>query len=557
MMEWIKKYSAKIPLSFIVIAIGVILFIPFLGNVPLFDWDEINFAEAAREMLLTKNYTQVTINFEPFWEKPPLFIWMQALSMHLFGINEMAARLPNAICGILTLLIIYKIGKRFINQKMAIIWVLLYAGSMLPHMYFKSGIIDPFFNLFIFLGIYFLSNLSYDLEMYDRKGRNAYKLKSIFLSGLFLGLAILTKGPVALLLTIITALVFFVIKKYKRIITVYELIIWIVVIALVSSLWFGFETYHRGTWFIKEFIVYQIRLMQTKDAGHGGFLFYHVVVILFGCFPASAFLLSSFKKNIQENENQKQWRWWMLCLFMTVLVVFTLVQTKIIHYSSMCYLPLTYLAALRLYYYIENESKIMLMEWVLFGLSGLVWLAILFLVPFAGMHIEWIKPLAIKDVFAYHNLDAKVYWSFIDYTPFVLAFIGISTAIFFLVKQNKALAVVLLLACNMMAISLCITLFVPKIEKYSQQSAIAFFEQHAASDASIEVFGYKSYAHYFYGKRKLSDKGLNFNKAIESTDKHTYYFICKLNKADYFSSKYPVKKLYEKNGFVFFQKINE
>jgi hypothetical protein len=108
-----------------------------------------------------------------------------------------------------------------------------------------------------------------------------------------------------------------------------------------------------------------------------------------------------------------------------------------------------------------------------------------------------------------------------------------------------------------MAISLCITLFVPKIEKYSQQSAIAFFKAHAASDASIEVFGYKSYAHYFYGKRKESDKGLNFNKAIESKDNHTYFFVCRLNKVNYFTSKYPVKKLYEKNGFVFFQKINE
>ena len=71
----------------IVIAIGAaLLFVPFLGAVHLFDWDEINFAECAREMLVTHDYFSVKINYQAFWEKPPIFIWMQALSMSLFGI---------------------------------------------------------------------------------------------------------------------------------------------------------------------------------------------------------------------------------------------------------------------------------------------------------------------------------------------------------------------------------------------------------------------------------------------------------------------------------------
>ena len=54
-------------------------------------------------MLLTNNYTQVQINFKPFWEKPPFFFWLQALAMKVFGVTEFAARLPNALFGILTL----------------------------------------------------------------------------------------------------------------------------------------------------------------------------------------------------------------------------------------------------------------------------------------------------------------------------------------------------------------------------------------------------------------------------------------------------------------------
>ncbi|MFM7400989.1 MAG: ArnT family glycosyltransferase, partial [Bacteroidota bacterium] len=56
----------------ILAGLGMLFFLPFLGNVHLFDWDEINFAECAREMLITGDWLQPQIDFEPFWEKPPL-----------------------------------------------------------------------------------------------------------------------------------------------------------------------------------------------------------------------------------------------------------------------------------------------------------------------------------------------------------------------------------------------------------------------------------------------------------------------------------------------------
>ena len=51
----------------ILFLVGVAIYLPFLGEAPLFDWDEINFAESAREMLLSGDYFRVQINFQPFW----------------------------------------------------------------------------------------------------------------------------------------------------------------------------------------------------------------------------------------------------------------------------------------------------------------------------------------------------------------------------------------------------------------------------------------------------------------------------------------------------------
>ena len=96
-----------------------------------------NFAECAREMIVTGKYLSVQIDFQPFWEKPPLFIWMQVCCMKLFGISEFAARLPNAICGIFTLLFLFETGRKLYDNSFAWLWVMVYAGSVLPFFLFQ------------------------------------------------------------------------------------------------------------------------------------------------------------------------------------------------------------------------------------------------------------------------------------------------------------------------------------------------------------------------------------------------------------------------------------
>lgn len=139
--------------TFLWMAIAAIFFIPFIGNVHLFDWDEINFAEIAREMHISGHYIEPQINFQPFLEKPPLFFWLQSICMHVFGVNEFAARLPNAMLGVIQLPLLYQLGQRLRGALFARLWVLVYFGTLLPHLYFKSGIIDPWFNFFIFSSI--------------------------------------------------------------------------------------------------------------------------------------------------------------------------------------------------------------------------------------------------------------------------------------------------------------------------------------------------------------------------------------------------------------------
>ena len=282
-----------------------IFFLPFLGGVHLFDWDEINFAECSREMILRGDYLRPQINFEPFWEKPPLFFWLQSLSMRLFGINEYAARFPNAVCGILTLLVIYHVGKKLYDTTFGWLWVMAYGGSILPHLYFKSGIIDPFFNLFIFLSLIFLikseSNILSDENntppQYNNPPRvlNSWRInKNLIIGGIFSGLAVLTKGPVGLLIVGLTWFFKCLIFRELNLKTVKNITIFTLISMALTSLWFGIETLKNGLWFVKTFIEYNIRLAKTEDAGHGGFVGYHFVVLFFGCFSSVHICPSQF-----------------------------------------------------------------------------------------------------------------------------------------------------------------------------------------------------------------------------------------------------------------------
>lgn len=191
-MQICRHNNAKIRIpNYIYPLIGLLITLFYwvgTGTVQLFDWDEINFAEISREMIISGNYWQPTIDFVPFHEKPPLFSWLQSLSFQLFGVGEMAARLPNVLCGGLTLACLLYVGRRWHSNRFGVWWALFMGFSILPQLYFRSGIIDPWFNLFIFLSlITLISNWADELPGWKR----------LLSSGLLLGLAILTKGPVA------------------------------------------------------------------------------------------------------------------------------------------------------------------------------------------------------------------------------------------------------------------------------------------------------------------------------------------------------------------------
>ncbi|MCH9823063.1 glycosyltransferase family 39 protein [Salibacteraceae bacterium] len=526
--------------------IGLIIFASFNGQSHLFDWDEINFAEAAREMIVTGNYSLVLINYEPFWEKPPLFFWLQALCMNLFGINEFSARLPNAIAGALTGITLYSIGRKNFSNSFGWLWAMVYCSALLPILYFKSGIIDPWFNLFIFYGTYATWK-----AIYNSDGKH---LLWSLIAGASIGLGIMTKGPVALLVILMVFGVFYLWKRFKVPANFSHFFGFTISLFVVGGLWFFIEYISGRGYIIEDFIEYQIRLMQTQDAGHGGPFYYHFIVLLIGCFPMSIFALGGF--TIQQDKGaQKEFQRIMLLLFALVLLLFSVVNTKIIHYSSLCYFPLSFFAANFLNAQLNTNDKENTIQKITLPLIGGLLLIVFFALPFIGNHIDVLRDATwIKDDFAKANFEAENTWSALDYLlPLIFA-----TGLFLFFSINGFRRYLYFMAAMLVSYFIILTAFVPKIEAYTQRAAIEFYESKANEDCYVTPVNYKSYAHLFYTQKpnQQNENHSNSSWLINGKTDKPVYCVLKITSSDEFAEKNTqFKLLYKKNGFAFFEKI--
>ncbi|MBO6516077.1 MAG: glycosyltransferase family 39 protein [Bacteroidia bacterium] len=115
----------------ILLVVGVITFVPLfvnLGTYPLQIWDEARNATNSYEMYKDHDYLVPKFQgYSELWNtKPPLLLWLQSTSMHLFGVSEFSVRLPSALSGLLIyLLIAIGLGRLGFGNMATLIAILL------------------------------------------------------------------------------------------------------------------------------------------------------------------------------------------------------------------------------------------------------------------------------------------------------------------------------------------------------------------------------------------------------------------------------------------------
>jgi 4-amino-4-deoxy-L-arabinose transferase-like glycosyltransferase len=536
MNSWMKR-----PTTLLVVFVAVTV-IPLLGNAYLFDWDEVNFAECAREMLVSGDWLHPTIDFAPFWEKPPLFFWLQAAAMKIFGVNEFAARLPNALVGIATVLLLATTGRRWLDDTFGTLWALSWIGSLLPQFYVHSGLIDPLFNLLMFASIVCA------VESASNRRRSLW----VLLSGISLGLAVLTKGPVALLLVGVPLTIVWLLRYgWRR--TLFDGGMIAVVSSLPFVVWLASDRSQYGQWFMQSFIAYQIRLLTTGDAGHSGPIYYHIVVLLLGCLPASWLSLAAVRSRhrIASIEDKSLV---MALLFGTVVVVFSIVQTKIVHYSSLAYFPLTYFAAHVLYHLWREDNR----HWALVvGILGSCLLGIAMVATPIVLGNRELLLRIVRDDFARSIVETTAArWAGIEWAPGALILLAVGTAIVLTVRRLPRAAFVVVLVGNALGISAFLRVVAPRIQDFTQRRLVEFCKAYANRDVILHPIGFKTYVHLFYGKRRIeqSPRGLGIQPAqwesylLDGHPPFDVVFIAKRTKASDLLRRHDLVQLDDPNS---------
>lgn len=182
----------------LLILLIISLIIPLFGNLgylPIRLWDESRVAANAYEMFASGNFIVTTYEGKPeMWNtKPPLLIWIQALLMHVLGVNEWAIRLPSATAGFITCLSLYYFIRKYLNSRiqgvMAALILVTTQGFVSIHGT-RTGDYDAMLVMFTTL-----SALSF--FTYTEARNNRY----LYLFFLFTALAVLTKSITGLMLT--------------------------------------------------------------------------------------------------------------------------------------------------------------------------------------------------------------------------------------------------------------------------------------------------------------------------------------------------------------------
>jgi len=320
--------------GWLVVAVLLAFFVN-LGGVPLFDVDEGAFAEATREMLESGNFVATYLNGEPRYDKPIFSYWMQALSVNLFDLHEWSLRLPSAIAASLWLVATFRFTRKMTDLTTAKMAALLFTNVLWITLIGRAAIADAWLNLFLCLTLF-------DIYSYSRTPENVL----IWRVFLWMALAVLTKGPVAMAIPFLVSGLFFFFEQklalwWRALI---DPVGWLVFV-LVLSPWLYLVYQDQGMDFFRQFLlIHNVDRFTDTREGHGGGPLYYLLVLPLIILPFSGVLVA-LARRFRQLPGTPLSRF-LLLWFGMVFVLVSLSQTKLPHYVLYGTTPLIVLFAL-------------------------------------------------------------------------------------------------------------------------------------------------------------------------------------------------------------------
>jgi 4-amino-4-deoxy-L-arabinose transferase-like glycosyltransferase len=192
---------ARVAWIALILATLYISYFSNLGAVGFIGPDEPRYAWIARNMAETGDWVTPRLYGKPWFEKPPLYYWGAALSFKLFGVSEAAARLPSAIAALLATLAMAWLAWRVYGAETAR-WLLLLLPTTAGMIGFShAAATDMPFAAMLTIAMVFAACLVRAVPIPRADSFTSSTSFTSFFFGVFLGLAVLAKGPAGIVLS--------------------------------------------------------------------------------------------------------------------------------------------------------------------------------------------------------------------------------------------------------------------------------------------------------------------------------------------------------------------
>lgn len=207
-----RSWCASWPGAALLVVLCACVFLPGLFTLPPVDRDESRFAQASRQMLESNDWVIPRVQDRPRLNKPPLIYWLQASSAKVFGDpvdgrlgNIWVYRVPSAVCALLTVLLVWRLGLKMMDARAAVL-----AGAMLavsPMLVWDAhqARADQLLVLTVALAQFCLFQVFRAATSAD-PGRARQSWPWALGLWLSIGLGVLTKGPITPLVSLLTVL---------------------------------------------------------------------------------------------------------------------------------------------------------------------------------------------------------------------------------------------------------------------------------------------------------------------------------------------------------------
>jgi 4-amino-4-deoxy-L-arabinose transferase-like glycosyltransferase len=253
-----------------------------LGYPSFWDPDEATYAEASREMVASHSWLVPIYDGRPFFDKPPLFYLLQMATFSVFGATEFAARLVPAISAAAIVVIVAWLGRHLFNRDIGRNGALMFA--VLPATFALSSyaILDMTFTMFLFGGCALLTVSA--LAQNPRLQWPGYVL---------LALAVLTKGPLALVLAGLALVIsLLLVPDARRVLLRLNWGLGLLLIAAVSGPWFLYMWLRFGDAFVTGYVLREnLWLFAGSLYGSQRSILFYPKVILVGLLPWTPLLI--------------------------------------------------------------------------------------------------------------------------------------------------------------------------------------------------------------------------------------------------------------------------